>query len=94
MELSLGIISQIIVGEDELVIVFIGPDTYHGVIVHSAVIVLVSPLVVFRFPLSHWLAVLFDAVVGVIAQFESVVVDASSLDDAEEFSLTEGLEFH
>ena len=94
MELSLGIISQIIVGEDELVIVFIGPDAYHGVVVHSAVIMFISPLSAFGFPRSYWLAVFFYSIIRVVIELESVVVDGSSFDDTEELCLTEGLEFH
>ena len=66
LELAFLAFFQVEVGEDQFLIVLVGPDADFGVIVDLGVGVFVGPLIILWDPDSYGLAILVETVVGVV----------------------------
>ena len=83
-QLAFGVLSEVEVSESYLFPVLVGPPTNLRMVVHLLEVVFVGPLVILGLPLDDRFAVLLDAFVLVVGEFQPMIVETSELDHTEE----------
>ena len=87
-------LTQVKIGEDQLLCMLILPYSNFRVIINLTMSVFEGPLIFFWLPPGDRLTIFLDPLVVIVGKNEAVIFQSSSLYNCEIFCVGEGIELH